>query len=338
MRYLKYSDIALVPNYSECRSRSDGDTSLEFGGQRFKLPIIPANMKSVINSDLVKWMSENDYFYIMHRFDSDDSRLQFLHVANDEDWPTISISVGVNDSEKDLLIKSASLKQRIDYITIDIAHGHCSRMKGMIEWIKSRLPAVTIIAGNVATPDAVADLSAWGADIVKVGIGQGSPCTTKDKTGFTIPMFSCVKRCAKVSFNLEGGFMLSDASLKEDFDLPERIPIIADGGIKCNGDIAKALSAGATMVMAGGMFAACADSPAAESVVDGTAYKAYFGSASAENKGHANHVEGKLTNLGTNNMNFSEKLKEIKQDLQSAISYAGGGGISSLGHTKYIET
>jgi GMP reductase len=338
MRYLKYSDIALVPNYSECHSRSDGDTSLEFGGKRFKLPIVPANMKTVINADLARWMSENDYFYIMHRFDPEDDRLQFLHMANDEDWRTISISVGVNDSEKEFLIKSASLKQRIDYITIDIAHGHCVRMKGMIEWIADRLPKVTIIAGNVATPDAVADLSAWGADIVKVGVGQGSPCTTKDKTGFTVPMFSCVKRCSKVSFNLEEGFMISEASLKEDFDLPERIPIIADGGIKCNGDISKALCAGAKMVMAGGIFVACTDSPAVSNILGGITHKAYFGSASMENKGHSNHIEGKLKNIHSNDMTYQEKLNEIKQDLQSAISYAGGGNdLNAFKDANYIE-
>jgi GMP reductase len=190
-------------------------------------------------------------------------------------------------------------------------------MKSMIKHIKKSLPETKIIAGNVATPDAVEDLAEWGADVVKVGIGQGSPCTTKDKTGFTTPMFSCVQACAHF--------------------YPLNVPLIADGGIKSNGDIAKALVAGATMVMAGSIFAACSDSPATSSTINDVSHKAYFGSASLENKGHNNHIEGKLTQVVDNNMSYKEKLAEIKQDLQSSISYSGGLGLDSFCNTKYIE-
>ena len=299
----KYSDICLVPNYSEVYSRSGCDTFCELGGKNFKLPIMPANMKSVINMRLAKWMSQNDYFYIMHRFDNhlaDD-----VGLANSEDWKTISFSI------------------RVDFLTIDIAHGHCSRMKMMIEHIKKWLPNTKIIAGNVATPSAVRDLASWGADIVKVGIGQGSPCTTKDKTGFTMPMFSCTTWCSNVF---------------KDENSEKPIPIIADGGIKCNGDIAKAMVAGASMVMAGGLFAACTDSPAVSSTVNDIPHKAYFGSASAENKGHNNNIEGKLTNIVSNGMTYESKLNEIKQDIQSAVSYSGGDDLSSLKNIDYFQT
>ena len=183
----------------------------------------------------------------------------------------------------------------------------------MIEYIKEHLPDTKIIAGNVATKDAVRELASWGADIVKVGIGHGSPCTTKDKTGFTMPMFTCVQNCSNVILN-------NGTS----------IPIIADGGIRCNGDIAKALVAGATMVMAGSMFAACTDSPASLININGVNHKAYFGSASAENKGHNNNIEGKLNNIPNNGMTYGEKFSEITQDLQSSISYAGGTTLSCL--------
>ena len=319
-KQLKYEDICLIPNYSECKSRSECSTFTYLGGQQFKLPVIPANMKSVISPKLAKWMSENRYFYIMHRFDID--MTAFLTQSNEEDWQTISISVGVNEKDKDLLVKAAALKLRIDYITIDIAHGHSLNMKRMIKHTKRCFPNTYLIAGNVATPQAVKDLANWGADAVKVGIGQGSPCTTKDKTGFTMPMFSCVQNCS----NLYSGEFGSEG---------EEIQIIADGGIKCNGDISKALSAGASMAMAGGMFAACTDSPAATTTINNIPHKAYFGSASAENKGHSNHIEGKLTNICTNNVSYKEKLKEIKQDLQSAISYAGGNNLDSLRGVNY---
>jgi len=317
MKALKYSDICLIPNYSEVHSRIDCDTSVNFCGRKFRLPIIPANMKSVIDTKLSKWMSDNDYFYIMHRFGIDN--FEFIRQANEEKWKTISISVGIKMNDKLLITKIADQenshwgKLRLDFITVDIAHGHCERMKRMLKLIKNKLPNTKVIAGNVATPTAVRDLANWGADIVKVGIGQGSPCTTKDKTGFTMPMFTCTKLCSNVV--LENG---------------EVVPIIADGGIKCNGDIAKALVAGATMTMAGGLFASCSDSPATLINIDGISHKAYFGSASAENKGHNNNIEGKLNKVANNGMTYEEKLSEITQDLQSSISYAGGIDLTCL--------
>ena len=322
MKALKYEDVCLLPNYSEVYSRVDCSTETTLCDKKFKLPIIPANMKSVIDMHLARWMSENDYFYIMHRFDShlaDD-----IGLANSEDWKTISFSVGVKMQDKIHVMnigKSSNL--RVDFLTIDIAHGHCDRMKAMIEHIKKWLPETKIIAGNVATDQAVRDLSDWGADVVKVGIGQGSPCTTKDKTGFTMPMFSCTQKCSGL---YSGDFV--EASEK-------KIPIIADGGIKCNGDIAKAIVAGANMVMAGGLFAACTDSPAVPSTINDVPHKAYFGSASAENKGHNNNVEGKLTNISCNNMTYEQKLNEITQDLQSSVSYAGGNNLESLHNVDY---
>ena len=278
-------------------------------------------MKSVIDMHLARWMSENDYFYIMHRFEN--SLHEVVSQMNDENWNTISASMGVQMKDKKDVVAISKQKQRVDFITIDIAHGHCERMKIAIECIKKFLPNTKIIAGNVATDQAVRDLSDWGADVVKVGIGQGSPCTTKDKTGFTMPMFSCTQKCS----GLYSGDFVEGSEKK--------IPIIADGGIKCNGDIAKAIVAGANMVMAGGLFAACTDSPAVTSTINDVQHKAYFGSASAENKGHNNNVEGKLTNISCNNMTYEQKLNEITQDLQSSISYAGGNNLESLQNVDY---
>mgnify|MGYP003120041037 CR=1 FL=1 len=321
MKALKYEDVCLLPNYSEVYSRVDCSTETTLCDKKFKLPIIPANMKSVIDMHLARWMSENDYFYIMHRFEN--SLHEVVSQMNDENWNTISASMGVQIKDKKDVVAISKQKQRVDFITIDIAHGHCERMKIAIECIKKFLPNTKIIAGNVATDQAVRDLSDWGADVVKVGIGQGSPCTTKDKTGFTMPMFSCTQKCS----GLYSGDFVEGSEKK--------IPIIADGGIKCNGDIAKAIVAGANMVMAGGLFAACTDSPAVPSTINDVPHKAYFGSASAENKGHNNNVEGKLTNISCNNMTYEQKLNEITQDLQSSVSYAGGNNLESLQNVDY---
>lgn len=312
---LKYEDVCLLPNYSEITSRSECSTFSYLGSQQFRLPVVPANMKTVINTDLARWMSKERHFYIMHRFDHD--MRQFIDLANEEDWQTISISIGVKEQDEKLIeyireprpFRGYMQKPRVDYITIDIAHGHCKSMKNMIGYIRDMLgDDVYIIAGNVCTREAVKTLFHWGANAVKVGIGQGSPCTTKDKTGFTYPMFTCIQECAEDVYG----------------------PIIADGGIKCNGDIAKALVAGAKWVMAGGMFARCTDSPAMAVQTERGLQKIYYGSASAENKGHDQHIEGVKRTLDSNGMTYEHKFREIKEDLQSSISYAGGERVDHL--------
>ena len=113
------------------------------------------------------------------------------------------------------------------------------------------------------------------------------------------------------------------------------MPIIADGGIRCNGDIAKALVAGADAVMAGGLFASCSDSPADSINIDGAIFKAYYGSASFENKGHKDHIEGVLKKIPASDMTYTQKLVEIAQDLQSSISYAGGSDLSAFDSVEY---
>jgi GMP reductase len=306
---LKYSDVVLLPNHSVLGSRADADVTFRLGGRAFSLPIIPSNMKSVINEKKAHWLSENGYFYTMHRFGI--CPLEFCE--NSRDWKFTSISVGVNDEDMDKVALLSAQACKVDYITVDIAHGHSVLMKKMIKHIKKFLPQTFVIAGNVATKEAVNDLAKWGVDCVKVGIGQGYVCTTKDKTGFTRPMFSSILDCSK------------DSS----------VPIIADGGIKSNGDIAKAFVAGASAVMAGSIFSQCTDSPTVSVVNDGRVYKQYFGSASEYNKKEKKHIEGVMKEMPSNNMSYEEKLIEMKQDLQSAVSYSGGNDLTCFNNVEW---
>lgn len=333
-RLLKYSDVVLVPKLSTIESRGTIDVSCKFGNQLFNLPVVPANMKTVIDENLAKSLSDAGFFYVMHRFGI--SNYEFVKNANSQNLKCISISVGVKQTDIDTLQKIAEESLRVDYITIDIAHGHSILMKNTIAEIKKLFGDKTfIIAGNVATSDSVKEITEWGADAIKVGIGQGSPCTTKDKTGFTMPMFSCMLECAK------------DAS----------IPLIADGGVKCNGDVAKAMCAGADMVMVGGMFAECVDSPA-ENITKtlhtgffknedyrpshyrpeykDVCYKRYYGSASQFNKGHTKNIEGVMREVPCNDLTCLEKLQEMTMDLQSSVSYAGGNNLKCLLNTEYL--
>lgn len=314
-RALKYSDVCLLPNYSEVASRVKCDTSVHLGNYKFELPVIPANMKTVIDENIANQLIHEGYFYVLHRFGCDVYNFASQLSGAQRGIKYVSISVGVHDV--DLINKLHRGKVKVDYITVDVAHGHSLNVRKTIDNIRDAWgDKVFIIAGNVCTPTAVQQLSEWGADAVKVGIGQGSPCTTKDKTGFTLPMFTCVNECSKPG-----------------------VPVIADGGIKCNGDIAKALVAGAKMVMIGGIFARCADSPAETIMTDRGKQKIYYGSASAENKGHTKNIEGIKKSLGMDDMTFFDKFVEIKQDLQSSISYAGGQDLSvlSLDNVVYRE-
>ena len=311
MKALKYSDVTLMPRCSVLKTRSDADTSLKFAGRKFNLPVVPANMRAVIDLSRAQHLSDNDYFYIMHRFDMDP--VSFCSEART--LKTISISVGVKEKDRQDISQLANSGLRVDFITIDIAHGHSLLMKEMIAHIKRHLPDTFIIAGNVATRDAIIDLEEWGADCIKVGIGQGMACITKDKTGFTYPMFSSMLECSGVA----------------------KVPLIADGGIKANGDIAKAIRAGATLVMAGSIFSQCSDSPAPTIMKNGRIYKQYFGSASERNKGHGDHIEGVIREIESNGMKYVDKYKEITQDLQSSISYAGGSCLKSLNNVNYRQ-
>ena len=321
-----YSDITLIPRFFGGRSRSEIDVSCHFLNKQFKLPVIPSNMSSVINEDIAKYLSFENYFYIMHRFFKEpDGNIKLLRRMNEQLWPIISISVGVQQSDKDFIKEIAKEKLKVDYITVDIAHGDSQLMKNMIWIIQEYLPQVKIIAGNVCSTEGAYDLMEWGAHCVKIGIAQGGACSTYGKTGFGLPM------------------PLTAWHIYKDWN-KDRFPIIIDGGVKTNGDIPKAIalayqaaskmptnkdgvildvkrSLPQVMVMAGSLFAACDDSPADR---DDYGQKYYYGSASAKQKGHNNNVEGFEVTLRGNGMTYADKLKEIEQDLQSAASYAGG--------------
>lgn len=165
-----YKDINLVPKYSVVDSRSECDTTAHLGGYRFKNPVIPANMKSVINEEIAINLAKNNYFYVMHRFGTDN--LKFVKKLNDMSLVS-SISIGVNEVDYNLVDAFSIKNIKPDYITIDIAHGHCKKMKKMIKYVKEVLPETFVIAGNVSTIEATSDLDNWGADAIKVGIGPG---------------------------------------------------------------------------------------------------------------------------------------------------------------------
>ncbi len=312
MEIFDYDNILLLPRKCRVESRSECDASVEFGGRRFKLPVVPANMKTVLDESISEYLAANGYFYVMHRFDLDNvayaKRMR-------EKGLFVSISSGVKAPDYEVIDRLATDGVGADYITIDIAHGHAESVRLMIEHIKKKLPQAFVIAGNVATPEAVIDLENWGADATKVGVGPGKVCITKLKTGFGTGgwQLSALKWCARVATK----------------------PIIADGGIRHHGDIAKSVRFGATMVMIGSLFAGHEESPGQTVEVDGKLYKEYYGSASDFNKGEYKHVEGKRI-LEPVKGKLADTLREMREDVQSSISYAGGTQLTDLKKVNYV--
>ncbi|WEV36942.1 GMP reductase [Lactobacillus sp. ESL0677] len=313
MEAFDYDDIQLVPNKGIIKSRHDADTSVKFGSRTFKIPVVPANMESVINEDLAVWLAKNGYYYVMHRFQPE-KRLDFIKMMHEQGL-FASISVGIKDSEYafiDLLVKENIIPE---YITIDVAHGHSVYVIKMIKYIKDKMPDTFLTAGNIATPEAVRELEGAGADATKVGVGPGRACITKLKTGFGTGgwQLAALRMCSKVASK----------------------PIIADGGIRHNGDIAKSVRFGATMVMIGSMLAGHQESPGNVIKIDGKTYKQYWGSASEVQKGAYRNVEGKQM-LVPFRGSIANTLTEMQEDLQSAISYAGGKKLSSIKLVDYV--
>ncbi|CAM3700022.1 GMP reductase [Erysipelothrix urinaevulpis] len=313
MKIFDYEDIQLIPNKCIVQSRSECDTSIQFGNRTFKMPVVPANMQTIIDEKLAITLAENDYFYVMHRFE-ENKRLDFIKMMQDRGL-FASISVGIKEDEYSFVDEMVEKNLKPEYITIDVAHGHSEFVIRMIKYIKQHLPESFVIAGNVGTPEAVRDLERAGADATKVGIGPGKVCTTKLKTGFGTGgwQLAALNWCAKAASK----------------------PLIADGGIRDHGDIAKSIRFGASMVMIGSLFAGHEESPGETIDKDGVTYKEYFGSASEYQKGEKKNVEGKKI-LIEHKGNIADTIKAMQQDLQSSISYAGGKTLESLTKVDYI--
>jgi len=240
-RGLTFDDVLIVPARSEVRSRRDPDLSTRLTKKiSIDVPLISANMDTITESEMAIAMSKLGAFGILHRFMPIADQVAHVRRTKESGAKHVGASIGVVDDFKERA--EAVIGAGADVITIDIAHGHSVAMMETMKWLKDRFNHIEIIAGNVATPEAVEDLIQAGADAIKVGIGPGSMCTTRIITGCGVPQLTAVALCAETASR-------------------HSVPVIADGGIRSSGDIVKALAAGASSVMLGSMLSGTIETP-----------------------------------------------------------------------------
>ncbi len=232
---LTFDDVILVPGYNGIKSRQLVSTEVKVQGRTFGIPLVSSNMDTVTGARMADFMTEVGGMSILHRFMSIAENVEIVRTLKDRKKVAISIGVGdVGIERAEALVAEGS-----EMICVDVAHGHSKEVNRTIRNLREKFgDNVMIIAGNVATYAGADYLAAAGADVIKVGIGCGSVCSTRIKTGFGVPQLSAILDCNKVDRQ-----------------------IIADGGIRQPADAVKALAAGATFVMLGGMLSGTDETP-----------------------------------------------------------------------------
>lgn len=310
---LTYDDVALVPQFNNIPSRTE--PSLESWltkNLKISMPILAANMDTVISYEMAEILLTQGSIPIFHRFTSFDEQIKWVKRFKDKTF----VSCGIQKIEEThKLLDLGALG-----VCIDVAHGHSDRMFRHIEELKKTHPDKEIIAGNVCTAMAYHDLVNAGADAVKVGVGPGAACTTRMVTGFGIPQFSAVQDCATIAEKL-------------------RVPLIADGGIRTSRDIVLALAAGASSVMIGKLFAMTNESAAQKRKSEKTAsgFEAKFrGQASEDFQNEfygglkAKTVAEGIDFWGPVTGKFEELLAKFLGGIRSGMTYGGARNIKEL--------
>jgi IMP dehydrogenase len=271
-------------------------------------------MDTVTEAETAIALSEAGGFATVHRFLSPDEQAAEVRRAS-EAGATVGAAIGITDGFLDRA--EAVMAAGADALVVDVAHGHLEKCLDATAQVREAFPDAELIAGNVATPSAVHDLADTGVDAVKVGIGAGSHCTTREVAGAGVPQLTAVDDCAAAA---------------EDHDLR----VIADGGVRSSGDAVKALMAGADTVMLGRLFAATDEAPGELIERDGDIFKRSRGMATtAANRARSDktteghHVDEGVEGLTEYQGSVAEVVEEFASGIQSGSSYCGGRSIEA---------
>jgi GMP reductase len=319
---LGFKDVLIRPKRSTLKSRSQVNlertfTFLHSRRQWSGVPVIAANMDTVGTFEVAEVLAEFGMLTAIHKHYSLEAWDAFLARQGEEIYQRIMVSTGSSEADFEHLGAILAAHPRLEFICIDVANGYAESFVQFVSRVRAAWPDKTIVAGNVVTGEMVEELLLSGADIVKVGIGPGSACTTRVKTGVGYPQLSAVIECADAAHGLGGR-------------------IISDGGCASAGDVSKAFGGGADFVMLGGMFAGHDESGGELVERGGITYKLFYGmsSATAMEK-HAGGVaeyrssEGKTVEVPYRGP-IAETVRDILGGVRSACTYVGANALKEL--------
>jgi IMP dehydrogenase/GMP reductase len=318
---LTYDDVVIYPQYSEVISRKTVDISSEIApGIRLETPITASNMDTVISVELCVKLSELGGIAWNHQLQSVEEEVAVLVESKKRGARLVGCTIGATG---DYIERAKALIENgADIIMIDTPHAHSLNGIEAIKAFRKAFGKFPLIAGTVATRQGAIDLIKAGADGLKVGIGSGSPCLTRVNAGCGVPQLTAVLECAEITQR-------------------EGKSLIADGGIKVPGAFAKAIAAGGSASMMGGVFAGCAESPSELVEVNGKKFKKYYGSASFAGKKYRsdhdkNHKKSPAEFIegGEGLIVYQGELEEViakyAMGLRSAMSYSGAFNIKEF--------
>uniref|UniRef100_UPI00398E369A GMP reductase 1 n=1 Tax=Pristiophorus japonicus TaxID=55135 RepID=UPI00398E369A len=318
---LDFKDVLVRPKRSSLKSRSEVDLKRTFTFRNSKqtftgIPIIAANMDTVGTFEMAEVLSKFAMFIAIHKHYALEEWKKFA-ASHPECLEYIAVSSGTGQTDLDKLYMILEAIPAINYICLDVANGYSEYFVESVKTVRAKFPKHTIMAGNVVTGEMVEELILSGADIIKVGIGPGSVCTTRIKTGVGYPQLSAVIECADSAHGLKGH-------------------IISDGGCSCPGDVAKAFGAGADFVMLGGMFAGH-DQCAGEIIEkNGKKMKLFYGmSSDTAMKKHVGGVaeyrasEGRTVEVPYRG-DVESTILDILGGLRSTCTYVGAAKLKEL--------
>ncbi len=319
---LDFKDVLIRPKRSTLSSRKDVDITRDYqfkwSGRRYNgVPIIAANMDGVGTFDMAKSFlkTQSGMSVALHKHYPIEKLIEFFDTSPPE---SVWYSIGMAGEDREKLTEFLKLRpSKIDKICLDVANGYSEHFVEFVKRIRDQVPDITIMAGNVVTGEMVEELILSGVDVVKVGIGPGSVCTTRKMTGVGYPQLSAIIECADAAHGL-GGL------------------ICADGGCTVPGDIAKAFGAGADFVMLGGMLAGYDQSEQEVIVENGKKYVRFYGMSSdtamTKHKGGVAEYrasEGKTVKIPYHG-DVSDALQDILGGIRSACTYVGARNLKEL--------
>jgi GMP reductase len=322
---LGFKDVLIRPKRSTLSSRAQVTLERTFkfrhtGRTWAGIPIMAANMDTVGTFAMAATLARQGLFTTVHKHYSVEEWGAFVAARRTEDpdlLTYVAVSTGILDSDLAKLDRILERHPELSFICMDVANGYSEHFVEQIGKVRARYPDKIIIAGNVVTGEMVEQLLLSGADIVKVGIGPGSVCTTRVKTGVGYPQLSAIIECADAAHGLSG-------------------QIISDGGCTCPGDVAKAFGAGADFVMLGGMLAGHDEGGGEILEQDGECWVRFYGMSSKTamekySGGVAEYraSEGKIVSVPYRGP-VAETIKDILGGLRSACTYVGASQLKEL--------